>query len=81
MTIVAHWVVLLRGLLSEISFAQSVLNAHQIPTFVRGTDLHGITMELLVPSDQVKKAREVLSSTLATATEETDRDQGSDWDE
>ncbi len=81
MTIVAHWVVLLRGVLSEISFAQSVLNAHQIPTFVRGVDPYGIAMELLVPFDQVKKAREVLSSALAIATEETDGDQGSDWGE
>lgn len=74
-----RWVVLLRGLPSEIAPAQALLNAHQIPTIMRTIVEIGGVMELLVPDDKVLDAKELLSAISQTSHEE-DEARG-EWDE
>jgi len=77
----AGWVILLRGLLSEIAAVQSWLNANRIPTLVRNADMHGSLMELLVPTDKVAVAKELLAALMPLPTEEHEDHRGGEWDE
>ncbi|MDW8029370.1 MAG: hypothetical protein RMK94_13365 [Armatimonadota bacterium] len=74
-----RWVVLLRGLPSEVTPAQALLNAHQIPTIMRTIVEIGGIMELLVPDDKFSDAKELLLA-VNQNTDENDEVRG-EWDE
>ncbi len=70
----SDWVELITGLLSEVSVAQSWLNANGIPTFVRDADPYTGTKTLLVPSSKLAQARHLLR-VLATAPHDGEEEQ------
>lgn len=74
-----QWVVLLRGLPSEVTSVQAWLNANNIPTLTRTIAEVGGVMELLVPDDKVAAAKELLSA-ISQHSHEDDEARG-DWDE
>lgn len=74
-----RWIVLLRGLPSEVTPIQALLNAHEIPTLTRTIAGVGGIMELLVPDDKVSDAKELLSA-ISQTTHEDDEGRG-EWDE
>ncbi|MFN3420433.1 MAG: hypothetical protein ACK40X_01735 [Armatimonadota bacterium] len=74
-----RWIVLMRGLPSEIVPVQAFLNAHQIPTLSRTIMEVGGVMELLVPDDKVSDAKELLSA-ISQTSHEYDEARG-EWDE
>ncbi len=74
-----RWVVLLRGLPSEVTPVQALLNAHQIPTLTRTVVEIGGIMELLVPDDKVSDAKELLSA--ISHTSHTEDEARGEWDE
>ena len=74
-----RWVVLLRGLPSEVTPVQAWLNANNIPTLTRTLAEVGGVMELLVPDDKVSTAKELLSAISQHSHE--DSEMRGDWDE
>lgn len=65
-----RWIVLLRGLPSEVAPVQALLNAHEIPTLTRTIVEIGGVMELLVPDDKFADAKELLSAISQTSHED-----------
>ena len=75
-----RWVVLLRGLPSEVVPVQAWLNANNILTLTRTIIEVGGVMELLVPDDKVSAAKELLA-TISQHSRDEERETGGDWDE
>ncbi len=74
-----RWIVLLRGMPSEVAPVQALLNAHEIPTLTRTIAEIGGVMELLVPDDKVSDAKELLSA--ISHTSHTEDEARGEWDE
>ncbi len=66
----SDWVEILRGLPGEVTAAQSWLQANGIPTFLRDADPHTGRKSLLVPSQQMAKAKHLLVSLSGTIPSE-----------
>lgn len=64
----SDWVEILRGFLSEVTPAQSWLQANGIPTFVRDTSPEMGIKSLLVTRQHAAKARQLMAS-LSTMAE------------
>ncbi len=75
-----QWIVLLRGLPSEVAPVQAWLNANNIPTLTRTIAGVGGIVELLVPDDKVSAAKELLSAISQHSHHDESETRG-DWDE